>query len=121
MKCVAKRKQHLINTIAVKVVKDIKALEPMNQGSTAQSYASVATIASIRAMNPRSLKAHVDRAIKQRSTERHGGPPPICRGLGKPHRQESRSADPNLRSAGVWHEDQLNEHGSLYGNERRPG
>ncbi|KAH0430371.1 hypothetical protein CcaCcLH18_07883 [Colletotrichum camelliae] len=78
--------------LVVNVVKDIKALEPMSQGSTAQSYASVAargglagsmynslsqkacqlqilreiivdirdpiTIASIRAMNPRSLKAH---------------------------------------------------------------
>ncbi|KAI3530702.1 hypothetical protein CABS02_14430, partial [Colletotrichum abscissum] len=37
--------------LAVKVVKDIKALE------------------SIRAMNPRSLKAHVDRAIEQSSNE----------------------------------------------------
>ncbi|KAI3545670.1 zinc knuckle [Colletotrichum abscissum] len=89
--------------LAVKVVKDIKALEPMNQGNTVQSYASVAargglagsmhnpcnqrasqtqilreiivnirdpiTIASIRAMNPRSLKAHVDRAIEQSSNE----------------------------------------------------
>ncbi|GKT61138.1 zinc finger CCHC-type protein [Colletotrichum tofieldiae] len=89
--------------LAAKVVKDIKALGPMNQGSTAQSYASVAarggltgsmhnphnqkasqtqtlreiivnirdpiTIASIRAMNPRSLKAHVDRAIEESSNE----------------------------------------------------
>ncbi|KAF4772699.1 hypothetical protein HER10_EVM0002042 [Colletotrichum scovillei] len=89
--------------LAVKVVKDIKALEPMNQGNTVQSYASVAargglagsmhnpynqrasqtqtlreiivnirdptTIASLRAMNPRSLKAHVDRAIEQSSNE----------------------------------------------------
>ncbi|KAK2005382.1 hypothetical protein LZ32DRAFT_194398, partial [Colletotrichum eremochloae] len=76
---------------------------PMNQGSTTQSYASVAarggltgsmhnphnqkasqtqtlreiivnirdpiTIASIRAMNSRSLKAHVDRAIEESSNE----------------------------------------------------
>ncbi|KAK1993566.1 hypothetical protein LX36DRAFT_752278 [Colletotrichum falcatum] len=89
--------------LAAKVVKDIKALGPMNQGSTAQSYASVAarggltgsmhnphdqkasqnqslreiivnirdpiTIASIRAMNSRSLKAHVDRAIEESSNE----------------------------------------------------
>lgn len=89
--------------LAVKIVRDIKALEPMNQGNTVQSYASVAargglagsmhnphnqrapqtqtlreiivnirdpiTIASIRAMNPRSLKAHVDRAIEQSSNE----------------------------------------------------
>ncbi|GKT61208.1 hypothetical protein ColTof4_01299 [Colletotrichum tofieldiae] len=89
--------------LAAKVVKDIKALGPMNQGSTAQSYASVAarggltgsmhnprnqrssqtqtlreiivnirdpiTIACIRAMNSRSLKAHVDRAIEESSNE----------------------------------------------------
>ncbi|KDN71154.1 hypothetical protein CSUB01_12466 [Colletotrichum sublineola] len=89
--------------LAAKVAKDIKALGPMNQGSTAQSYASVAargglagsmhnphnqrasqtqtlreiivnirdpiTIASIRAMNSRSLKAHVDRAIEESSNE----------------------------------------------------
>ncbi|KAK1509299.1 hypothetical protein CABS01_16853, partial [Colletotrichum abscissum] len=52
--------------LAVKVVKDIKALEPMNQGNTVQDPI---TIASIRAMNPRSLKAHVDRAIEQSSNE----------------------------------------------------
>ncbi|GKT51829.1 nucleic-acid-binding protein from mobile element jockey [Colletotrichum spaethianum] len=89
--------------LTVKMVRDIKALGPMNQGSAAQSYASVAarggliasmhnpqnqrpsqvqtlrevivnirdptTIASIRAMNPRNLKAHVDRAIEQSSNE----------------------------------------------------
>ncbi|KDN61236.1 hypothetical protein CSUB01_11874 [Colletotrichum sublineola] len=89
--------------LAAKVVKDIKALGQMNQGSTAQSYASVAarggltgnmhnphnqkapqtqtlreiivnirdpiTIASMRAMNSRSLKAHVDRAIEESSNE----------------------------------------------------
>ncbi|KXH36077.1 hypothetical protein CSAL01_13380 [Colletotrichum salicis] len=92
-----------VSELAVKVVKDIKALEPMNQGNTVQSYASVAiqgglagsihnphnqrapqiqtlrkiimnikdpiTITSLRAINHRSLKAHVDRAIEQSSNE----------------------------------------------------
>lgn len=89
--------------LTVKMVRDIKALEPMNQRGVAQSYASVAarggltgsmhnpqnqrlsqvqtlreiivnirdptTITSIRAMNPRNLKAHVDRAIEQSTNE----------------------------------------------------
>nr|XP_036581842.1 zinc knuckle [Colletotrichum truncatum]KAF6790285.1 zinc knuckle [Colletotrichum truncatum] len=92
-----------VGELTAKMVRDIKALGPMNQGSAAQSYASVAargglvgsihnpqnqrpnhvqtlreiivnirdpvTIASIRAMNPRSLKAHVDRAIEQSNNE----------------------------------------------------
>ena len=91
------------NKMTLKMVRDAKALGPMNPGGIAHTYANVAargglvasihnpqnlrtshaqtlreiivnmrdpiTIENIRAMNPRSLKAHVDRAIEQSNNE----------------------------------------------------
>ncbi|KAM0273513.1 hypothetical protein ACHAQH_008309 [Verticillium albo-atrum] len=64
------------NKMTLKMVRDAKALGPMNPGSIAHTYASIIvnirdpiTIASLRAMGPRSLKAHIDRAIEQSNNE----------------------------------------------------
>lgn len=91
------------NKMTLKMVRDAKALGPMNPGGIEHTYANVAargglvasihnpqnlrtshaqtlreiivnirdpiTIENIRAMNPRSLKAHVDRAIEQSNNE----------------------------------------------------